>query len=154
MSESQVVRVYGGVRVANEWDAFDDSLIHVMYDVAQDGTITETYRYKQSDRKDPMNRFVIGGLYQCTVNENGMYTTGNKAPVYLNQKEESQRCTEWAVESRAARAVVVHRRALKKEGEFDYIAHALAPIRKAMDNTNRQGKRAIVMLVLEELYKS
>lgn len=71
----------------------------------------------------------------------------------MGQKTNQDRCTVWATESQAARQAIQHRRNHKKDGEFDYIAEALAPIKKAMANGNRITKRAIVMLVLEELYK-
>lgn len=156
MSEqTKRVRLYAGVRLRDEWNNDSTDMHHVFYEQDENGEIADTFRYAQSDRKDAMNAFVIGGYYECTItSESKMVVSGPNGPKYMGQKTNQDRCTVWYTESQAARQAVAHRRSHKKDGEFNYIAEALAPIKQAMNNGNRVTKRAIIMLVLEELNKT
>lgn len=70
MSEqTKRVRLYAGVRLRDEWNDQSLELHHTFYEQDENGEIADVFRYAQSDRKDSMNSFVIGGYYDCTIND-------------------------------------------------------------------------------------
>lgn len=95
----------------------------------------------------------LGGVYEVSVKRSDDSLTvttgdGDNRPVFLRRDGSDDEITELHALDIAA---VTERDGIKHASSREVFREALAPIRKAMAQTNYNGRRAIIALVLKEL---
>jgi hypothetical protein len=94
-----------------------------------------------------------GAIYEitCSPDGNSVYTKGKDAPRYVEILNNTALIIEWRAleESDETTARVAAR--MRKELSADELRRVLEPIRRAYQKTDRTGRRAIKVLVLEYL---
>lgn len=101
----------------------------------------------------PIRPGQAGMVYDVMTDGEMVYTKGKHEPVYVGQYPDDAKVQEWRATTVAEETKARLHKRMKKDVSEDMLKTALEPLRLACKATDRTGRLAIQVLVLEYLGK-